>query len=110
LAYDGNHIIVVDRANCLFIWISPENGTVIKKIPIPLCNPESESGGLECSGKYLWHSNGTKSIIYLIDPLSGRILKKIKLLPCHPHDLAIHNDSIYVAVRNLKCIYEVKVK
>jgi len=110
LAYDGKYILAVDRKNTVIIWLNPKDGTIVKRFPIPSSDPITESGGLEIMGKYLWLSNGTKASICLLDPSGGRTLKEIQLMKCHPHDLAFHEDHLYVSIRNLRRIYKIRIE
>jgi len=111
LAYDGEYIIATDRINCMFYWIDTETGEIVRKIPTPTYNPRAESGGLSYDGKYLWHSNGTEATIYIINPANGTTIGKVQLMKTHPHDLAwIQDMTIYIAIRNLRSIYKIKVE
>jgi streptogramin lyase len=106
LAWDGEGIWFVDWISKTIRKIDLKSGRIIYKIPAPSKNP----AGLCYYEGFLWHTDSDLSFIYRIALLKGTHTCKIyKGIEGHQHDICKANNSFFISVRDLKCIYEVRI-
>lgn len=106
LAWDGRNIWFVDWVSKYIYKINVNSGKILQKIPAPSKNP----AGLCYYNGFLWHTDSDIDVIYKINP-SGRLAGFYQGFEGHQHDICIVGVEafLFIAVRDFKRIYKVKI-
>ncbi|MBI5476248.1 MAG: choice-of-anchor D domain-containing protein [Ignavibacteriales bacterium] len=93
---NGNKIYEIDL----------NTGNPIRAISLPTVTYWWMESGLAFSGQRLYVSNNYDSKIYIVDPFTGKVIKRYSQPPETIQDLAFVNGKLYALAPNSNTIYE----
>jgi hypothetical protein len=71
----SNRLLMVSEAAGVLYVIDPESGATVRTVSLPgSADPDPGSYGIAVVGKYWWHSDYQRGMLYQLDPADGAIL------------------------------------